>query len=111
MVLAPRESGKLGETSSNNLLEPRAPRPPMSAKRKNEWATTAARLRRVCGRGARGPSRRLAVLVGRDFSLNLDLSGRARIVSNFYRHAPHERLNPAGAGVIFAAIEESQLQA
>jgi len=109
MVLAPRESGKLAQASSRELLGARAPRSPMSAKRENKWATKTA----VCCAfaGGAGPSRKLTVLVGSDFSLNPDLNGRARSVSNFYRHAPHERLNSAGAGVIFAAIEESQLQA
>jgi len=111
MVLAPRESGKLGKTGSSDLLGGRVPRPPISAQRENKWATKNCELRRVCGRGACGPGRKLTVLLRSDFPLNPDLNRSARIVSNFHRHVPYKRLNPAGAGVIFAAIEEGQLQA
>ena len=82
MVLASREAGKLTETNSSDL------------------------------QGLpRGTSRKLTVLFGSDLTLNLDLRGRARIVCNVHWQAPHQRLNPAGSGVIFAAVEERQLQA
>ena len=68
---------------------------------------------------ARGPGQSLerlfakaavgSLLFGGDLTLNLDLAGCARIADNFHRHAPNERLNPAGSGVVFAAIEEREL--
>jgi len=50
MVLAPRESGKLGKTGSSDLLGGRVPRPPISAQRENKWATKTA----SCGAFAGG---------------------------------------------------------
>ena len=50
-------------------------------------------------------------LVSSEFPLNADFFGSARSVCNFHGHLPHERFYPAGAGVVFAAIEERELQA
>ena len=43
--------------------------------------------------------------------MNFDFAGRARIANNLHRHAPHERLNPTSSGVVFATIEERELDA
>jgi hypothetical protein len=87
-----------------NLATPRIKAQPKVELEAPEWLSLSARK-------AAKPRPNAFVLFGSDFSLNLNLSWRARIVCNFYRHAPHQRLNSAGAGVIFAAIEEGQLYA
>jgi hypothetical protein len=50
-------------------------------------------------------------LFGIQFSLDPDFVGTIRIVCNFHGHTPNQSLNPARAGVIFAAIEERKLRA
>ena len=53
----------------------------------------------------------LRLSFGCKFALNPDFLGRAGFVSYLDGHAPHERLDPAGSGVVCATIEERKLDA
>ena len=69
---------------------------------------------RAEGRPRRERPFRICVSVGvlrRELALKLDLAGCVRVVDNLNWHTPDERLDQASAGVVFAAIEECELDA